>query len=62
MLKSLTLSLKKMMMEALNRKYVLSFCNNILMAHRNNKFRGKPALWNFLKDIAQNLRRTKQGF
>ena len=63
MLKSLTSSSKKMVVvEALNMKDVLSFCNNILMAYRTNRFGGKPTLWDFLRDVAHNLNRAKQGF
>lgn len=31
---------------------VFKFCNNILAAHRTGAFGGKPALWDFLKDVA----------
>ena len=62
MLISSTSSLKKMVVEELNRKDVLSFYKNILMAHRTNKFGGKHTLWDFLKDVEQNLNRAKQGF
>jgi hypothetical protein len=47
--------------ESFNRKDVLSFCNNILATHRTNAFGGKPALWDFLRDVATNLNRKKQG-
>jgi hypothetical protein len=47
--------------ENFNKNDVLSFCNNILAAHRTNAFGGKPALWDFLRDIANNLNRQKQG-
>lgn len=47
--------------ENFNRKDVLSVCNNILAAHRTNAFGGKPALWDFLRDVANNLNRQKQG-
>ena len=40
---------------------MLSFCNNILAAHRTNAFGGKPALWDFLRDVAANLNRVTQG-
>lgn len=45
----------------LNREDVLSFCNNILAAHRTNAFEGKPALWDFLRDVANYLNRERQG-
>ena len=53
--------LKLSAVENFNRKDVLSFCNNILVAHRTNAFGGKPALWDFLRDIATNLNRVRQG-
>jgi hypothetical protein len=53
--------LKLSVVENFNRKDVLSFCNNILAAHRTNAFGGKPALWDFLRDIATNLNRVRQG-
>ena len=53
--------LKLSAVECFNRKDVLSFCNNILAAHRTNAFGGKPALWDFLRDVATNLNRVRQG-
>ena len=53
--------LKLSAVESFNRKDVLSFCNNILAAHRTNAFGGKPALWDFLRDVATNLNRVRQG-
>jgi hypothetical protein len=44
-----------------HRKDVLSFCNNILAAHRTNVFGGKPTLWDFLRDVATNLNCSKSG-
>jgi hypothetical protein len=41
---------------------VLKFCTNIVAAHRTSAFGGKPALWDFMKDVATNLNRKKQGF
>jgi hypothetical protein len=41
---------------------VLKFCTNIVAAYRTSAFGGKPALWNFMKDVATNLNRKKQGF
>jgi hypothetical protein len=46
--------------ENFNRKDVLSFCNNILAVNRTNAFGGKPALWDFLRDVANNLNCKKQ--
>jgi hypothetical protein len=48
--------------ENFNKKDVFSFCNNILAAHRTNAFGGKPALWDFLRDVATNLNCTKNGY
>jgi hypothetical protein len=45
-----------------NRGGILKFCNNILAAHRVGAFGGKPALWDFMKDVASNLNRKKQGY
>jgi hypothetical protein len=50
--------LKLSAVESFNRKDVLSFCNNILAAHRTNAFGGKPTLWDFLRDVATNLNRV----
>jgi hypothetical protein len=41
---------------------VLQFCNNILSTHRTNAFGGKFSLWDFLKDVARNLNRKKEGY
>ena len=41
---------------------VLKICNNIISAHRIGAFGGKPALWDFMKDVASNLNRSKKGF
>jgi hypothetical protein len=48
--------------EAMNRKDVVSFCNNIIAAHRSNAFGGKDALWDFMKDVSISLNRKKQGY
>ena len=53
--------LKLSAVESFNRKDVISFCNNILAAHRTNAFGGKPALWDFLRDVATNLNQVSQG-
>ena len=55
MLKMSKLSLKGVSMEMQKRKDVFAFCSNILHAHRTNAFGGKPALWDFLKDVATNI-------
>ena len=36
---------------------LIKFCNNIISAHRVGAFGGKDALWDFMKDVAQNLNR-----
>lgn len=41
---------------------IVKFCNNILLAHRTGAFGGRPALWDYLKDVAKNLNRSKRGF
>ena len=53
--------LKLSTVENFNRKDVLSFCNNILTAHRTNAFGAKPVLWDFLRDVAANLNRVRAG-
>lgn len=53
--------LKLSAVESFNRKDVLSFCNNILAAHRTNAFGGIPTLWDFLRDVATNLNRVRHG-
>lgn len=40
---------------------VLKFCNDILAAHRSGAFGGKPALWDFMREVAANLNRTGRG-
>ncbi|KAL3693747.1 hypothetical protein R1sor_007398 [Riccia sorocarpa] len=44
-----------MVHEAVNCKDVLTFLRNICRAHRSGAFGGKEALWDFLKDVGQNL-------
>jgi hypothetical protein len=39
-----------------------NFCNNILSTHCTNAFGGKLALWDFMKDVARNLNRKKEGY
>jgi hypothetical protein len=39
-----------------------NFCNNILSTHCTNVFGGKLALWDFMKDVARNLNRKKEGY
>jgi hypothetical protein len=54
--------LKLSAVESFNRKDVLAFCNNILAAHKTNAFGGKPAFWDFLRDVASNINRSKKGY
>jgi hypothetical protein len=54
-------NLKDISHECLNRKDVMLFCQNIVVAHRTGAFGGKPALWDFFRDVAQNLNRKKAG-
>lgn len=41
---------------------VLKFCINIIAAHCSGAFGGRPALWDFMKDVARNLNRKKTGY
>jgi hypothetical protein len=54
-------NLKDISHECLNHKDVMLFCQNIVAAHRTGAFGGKPALWDFFQDVAQNLNRKKAG-
>ena len=40
---------------------LIKFCNNIISAHRIRAFGGKDGLWDFMKDVAANLNRKKEG-
>jgi hypothetical protein len=40
---------------------VMKFCINVVLVHRTNALGGKPALWDFMKDVATNLNRKKGG-
>lgn len=33
-----------------------------MSTHCTNAFGGKPALWDFMKDVVRNLNRKKEGF
>ena len=48
--------------QASEQHNVLKFCNNIIAAHRTGAFGGKPALWDFMRDVASNLNRKKRGY
>ena len=41
---------------------ILKFYTSILTAQRVGAFRGKAALWDFMKDTANNLNKKKEGF
>lgn len=55
-------TLKEMVMAASNEYNVYKFCGDILSAHRSGAFGGRPALWDFMRDVVANLNRRKQGF
>jgi len=55
-------TLKKLAMAASNNHNVYKFFGDILRAHRTGAFGGRPALWDFMRDIAANLNRRKDGF
>ena len=55
-------SLKESTLDASNEHNVLKFCTNVLVAHRSGAFGNRPALWNFLQDVAANLNCKKEGF
>jgi hypothetical protein len=40
---------------------VMKFCINVVSAHCTNVLGGKPALWDFMKDVATNLNKKKGG-
>lgn len=54
-------TLKESAKQSSHQHNVLKFCLDIIAAHRIGARGGKPALWNFLKDVATNLNRKKQG-
>lgn len=41
---------------------VYKFYTDIVSAHRIGAMGGKPPLWDFLKDVANNINHKKQGF
>ena len=47
--------------EASDQHNVLKFCTDIIAAHRTGAMGGKPALWDFMRDVACNLNQKKQG-
>lgn len=55
-------TLHELAKEASNTHNLLKFCQNILFAHRSGAFGGRPALWDFMRDIVANLYCSKRGF
>lgn len=55
-------TLKESAKQACNGGDLLKFCNNIVTAYRIGACRGKPALWDSMKDVASDLNRKKKGF
>ena len=54
-------SLHELAREASNTNNVMKFCHSIINAHRLGAFSGKPALWDFLRDVAQNVNWASTG-
>lgn len=54
-------TLKESAIAASNEHNLYKFCGDILSAHRSGAFRGRLALWDFMRDVAANLNR-KEGF
>ena len=54
-------TLRKSAKRATAEHNVYKFCTDILLAHRTGAMGGKPALWDFLKNVANNLNHKKQG-
>ena len=55
-------TLKEYAKGASDQHNVYKFCHDIIKAHRTGAMGGKPALWDYLRDVASNLNRSKQGF
>lgn len=55
-------TLKESAFNASNEHNLYKFCNDILSAHRSGSFRGKLALWDFIRDVAANLNWKREGF
>jgi hypothetical protein len=51
--------LKQLRMTGDDGNDILKFCTNIVSVHRTSAFGGKPALWDFMKDVATNLNRRR---
>ena len=54
-------TLREAAQQASSEHNVFKFCNNIIAAHRTGAFGGKPALWNFMQDVAANLNHDRRG-
>jgi hypothetical protein len=54
-------TLRELAREVSSKHNVTKFCTSIINAHRSGAFGGKPALWDFLSDVAQNLNRDARG-
>ena len=54
-------TLKESAQRASSEHNVFKFCSDIIAAHRTGAMGGKPALWDFLREVASNLNRKKQG-
>ena len=54
-------SLRELARDASGSHNALKFCHSILNAHRCGAFGGKPALWDFLHDVAQNVSQDDRG-
>ena len=52
---------KEASVECIKRKNVRCFINNIIEAHKNKKFGGNLALWDFFQDVSRNILRSNQG-
>jgi hypothetical protein len=55
-------TLKESAIATSNEHNLYKFCGDILSAHRSGAFGGRPALWDFMRDVAANLNRRKEGF
>ena len=54
-------SLRELARDAACDHNVLKFCYSIVNAHRSGALGGKPALWDFLRDVAENLNHDRRG-
>lgn len=54
-------TLKESTQRASLKHNVFKFCLDIIATHRIGAMEGKPALWDFFRDVASNLDCKKQG-